>query len=274
MIICIFTGLLTPIGDTPYTYLYKTMMGNTTQNINEHLPMTLTDNIEAMCMLVLFLSILIFTKTKIRLSDLFFICGLCYLMLLTRRQITMFAIVGTIILTRLILNMLKEYNINTRKWVDNVTKLIPATFIIVLVCYISYNLYKPKMNDKFVSKSSYPVEACDFILANIDIGKAKFYNEYNYGSYMLYRGIPVFIDSRADVYDSQFNGLEDDIFSDFIDVSSIAQYYEDVFEKYGVTHVITYKNSKMNMIIKKSHDQNYEKLYEDDHFTIWQRLNA
>ena len=274
MIICIFTGLLTPIGDTPYTYLYKTVMGNTTQSINEHLPMTLTDNIEAMCMLILFLSILIFTKTKINLSDLFFICGLCYLMLLTRRQITMFTIVGTIILTRLILNMLKEYNINTRKWVDNVTKLIPAIFIIVLVCYISYNLYKPKMNDEFVSKSSYPVEACDFILANIDIGKAKFYNEYNYGSYMLYRGIPVFIDSRADVYDPQFNGLEDDIFGDFIDVSSIAQYYEDVFEKYGVTHVITYKNSKMNMIIKKSHDQNYEKLYEDDHFTIWKRLNA
>ena len=91
---------------------------------------------------------------------------------------------------------------------------------------------------------------------------------------VLYRGIPVFIDSRADVYDPQFNGLEDDIFGDFIDVSSIAQYYEDVFEKYGVTHVITYKNSKMNMIIKKSHDQNYEKLYEDDHFTIWKRLNA
>ena len=195
-------------------------------------------------------------------------------MLLTRRQITMFTIVGTIILTRLILNMLKEYKIDTSKWIDNVTKLIPAIFIIVLVCYISYNLYKPKMNDEFVSKSSYPVEACDFILANIDIGKAKFYNEYNYGSYMLYRGIPVFIDSRADVYDPQFNGLEDDIFGDFIDVSSIAQYYEDVFEKYGVTHVITYKNSKMNMIIKKSHDQNYEKLYEDDHFTIWKRLNA
>ena len=55
---------------------------------------------------------------------------------------------------------------------------------------------------------------------------------------------------------------------------TVNAYYEDVFEKYGVTHVITYKNSKMNMIIKKSHDQNYEKLYEDDHFTIWQRLNA
>ena len=36
MIICVLTGLLTPLGDTPYTYLYKTMQGNTTQNINEH----------------------------------------------------------------------------------------------------------------------------------------------------------------------------------------------------------------------------------------------
>ena len=72
MIICVFTGLLTPIGDTPYTYLYKTMIGNTTQSINEHLPMTLVENVEAMCMIIFFLAILTFTKTKIRLSDLFF----------------------------------------------------------------------------------------------------------------------------------------------------------------------------------------------------------
>ena len=37
--------------------------------------------------------------------------------------------------------------------------------------------------------SSYPVQACDYILNNIDLGKARFYNEYNYGSYMLFRGI-------------------------------------------------------------------------------------
>ena len=64
MIICALTGLLTPIGNTPYTYLYKTMQGNTTQNISEHLPMTLTDNTEIICTLIVFLAILIFTKTK------------------------------------------------------------------------------------------------------------------------------------------------------------------------------------------------------------------
>ena len=274
MIICLFTGLLTPIGDTPYTYLYKTVKGNTTQSINEHLPMTLVENVEAMCMIVIFLAILTFTKTKIRLSDLFFIGGLCYLMLMTRRQITMFAIVGTVILTRMLISMFKEYHVQTEKFLTVLIKPLVSVFIIVLVGTISYKIIKPKLNDEYISKSSYPIEACDFILENVDLGKARFYNEYNYGSYMLFRGIPVFIDSRADVYDPQFNGLKDDIFSDFINTSAISTFYEDIFEKYNITHVITNKTSKMNMIIKKTNDENYKQIYEDDFFTVYERLNV
>lgn len=71
MIICLFAGLITPLGTTPYTYLVKTMQGNTTQNISEHLPLTLINNVNFMCVLIVFLAILIFTDTKIRLCDLF-----------------------------------------------------------------------------------------------------------------------------------------------------------------------------------------------------------
>ncbi len=272
MIICALTGLLTPIGDTPYTYLYKSVKGNTMQSINEHLPMTLVENTEALCMIILFLSVITFTKIKIRLKDLLFLGGLCYLMLATRRQITMFTIIGAIILTRLVIEMFKEYKINANQLVQYATKLIPAVFIIVLVIFLSYQIAKPRQRNQYVNASSYPVEACDFILENIDIGTARFYNEYNYGSYMLFRGIPVFIDSRADVYDPQFNGLKDDIFSDFINVSSISKYYEEVFEKYDITHVITFKTSKMNMIIRESGDKRYKKLYEDYDFIIYERI--
>ena len=89
MIICLFMGLLTPLGTTPYTYLVKTIEGNTTQNINEHLPMTIVKDTNVMCTLIIFLEILIFTKVKIRLSDLFMLGGLCYLMFATKRQVTM-----------------------------------------------------------------------------------------------------------------------------------------------------------------------------------------
>ena len=276
MIICLFTGLLTPIGTTPYTYLVKTMQGNTTQNINEHLPMTLGNETAVLCTLVLFLAVLIFTDTKIRLCDLFMIVGLGYLMLISRRQLSMFAIIGSLVLNKLVYEMIQRYqkddiigNIE-RVFVSRTGMFLVASIVILL----SYHFAKPKFNDKFIDERSYPVAACDYILENINLEDAKFYNEYNYGSYLLFRGIPVFIDSRADLYAPEFSGKEDDIFMDFINTSNIGVFYEETFEKYGITHVITYKNSKMNMIIVKTQDENYKELYADDYFVIYERINS
>ena len=275
MVVCVFTGLLTPLGSTPYTYLYKTLQGNTTQNINEHLPMTLAEESEACCCLILFLAPLIFTKVKIRLSDLFMIGGLCFLMLLSRRQLTMFVIVGTVILNRLITQLIIIYNDekHIKKIEEKLTSIIGILIVSILTLLLTYYFAKDKVDDKYIDESSYPVQACDYILQNIDLGKARFYNEYNYGSYMLFRGIPVFIDSRADLYAPEFSGKSDDIFMDFIETSGIAKFYEDIFEKYDITHVITYENSKMNMIIERTKDSNYKQLYKDDYFVVYERLS-
>ena len=278
MVICIFTGLLTPLGNTPYTYLQKTMQGNTTQNINEHLPMTLANDTEVVCTLVILLAILIFTKTKIRLCDLFMIGGLGYLMLMTKRQVTMFALMGSFILNRLILELVqaetkKDLKELTTKFNNLVT--VPVMVVVTAVMLgLSYHMAEDKFDDQYIDESAYPVQACDYILENIDLGKAKFYNEYNYGSYMIFRGIPVFIDSRADLYAPEFSGKDEDIFMDFINTSNIGTFYEDTFEKYGITHVICYKNSKMNMIITKTHDSKFKELYSDKYFVVYERQTA
>ena len=272
-VICIFTGLLTPIGDTPYTYLYKTMEGNTTQNINEHLPMTLADETEVICVLVLFLAIMIFTKVKVRLCDLFMLAGLCYLMLATRRQVTMFVLLCSIILNRMLVELTKIYTKDTiEQAVKELTNVVTIILISLAMIGFSYYKAKDKFNDTYIDESAYPVQACDYIIENIDLGKARFYNEYNYGSYMLFRGIPVFIDSRADLYAPEFNGKKDDIFMDFINTSNIGTFYEETFEKYDITHVITYKNSKMNMIITETNDPKYKELYSDRYFVVYERL--
>ena len=272
-IICLFTGLLTPIGDTPYTYLFKTMQGNTTQNINEHLPMTLSSETEVICTLILFLAIMIFTKTKIRLCDLFMLGGLCYLMLMSRRQITMFALICSPILNRMLVELAKIYTKeNIEQVVEKLTKVFAIIVISVIMLGLSYYEGKDKLDDTYIDETAYPVQACDYILENIDLKTARFYNEYNYGSYMIFRGIPVFIDSRADLYSPEFNNTIDDIFMDFINTSNIGTFYEDTFEKYNITHVITYKNSKINMIITDTKDPKYKELYSDKYFVIYERL--
>ena len=274
MLICGLTGFLTPLGTTPFTYLYKTMQGNTVQNINEHLPLTLIKNIPIMCTIVIFIAILTFTKVKIRLSDLFMIGGLTYLMFSSKRQSTMFVLIGSIILNKMIWESIKIYELNQIKGFFK--EVIKSTAILgFLIFIVSYSVIKiqDKKDDEYVNKKSYPVEAASWILENLDINNIKLFNEYNYGSYLLFRGIPVFIDSRADLYAPEFNGLDNDIFMDFINTSNIGKYYGSTFEKYGITHVILYKNSKVSMLIDKADSEKYNKIYSDDNFVIYEVMN-
>lgn len=271
MIICLFTGLLTPLGATPYTYLIKTMQGTTTQNISEHLPLTLVQNIEFMCALIIFIVILTFTDTKIRLSDLFMLGGLVFLTFSTRRQFSIFTLVCTIILNKLVCSMLNKYDPEgCKKLIKRMTGIVGMIITINLVLIISITNYKKKMNDSFVDESTYPVMAADYILNNIDIENMRLYNEYNYGSYLLFRGIPVFIDSRADLYSPEFN--EDvNVFNDYLDLSGLnIDNVEEVLDKYGITHLIMYKDAKLRRFIEQDKER-YEELYEDDHFCIYER---
>ena len=273
MLICVLTGFLTPLGTTPYTYLYNTMKGNTTSNINEHLPMTLAKDIPILCSIVLTISILVFTKTKIRISDLFMLGGLCYLMLSTKRQASMFVLIGSTILNRLISNAIEIYGYGK---IEDFSKKLINVFTIALItaitCYYSYKFIDKKKNNIYVSEDIYPVKAADWILENLDINNIKLFNEYNYGSYLLYRGIPVFIDSRADLYSPEFNQKGDDIFMNFIYTSSIGKYYGTTFKDYDITHVLLYKNSKISMLIDNADQEKYNKIYSDENFIIYEIL--
>ena len=274
MIICAFTGLLTPLGDTPYTYLVKTMQGNTTKSISEHQPLTLYNDKATMIVLVLVLATLIFTDVKIKLSDLFMIAGLIFLGFMSRRQVSLLVLIGVFIFAKWLEYLVNKYDkegsIKFMKLVNTIVGKVITIALVVLICFV---FIKPKINDKFIDERKYPVAAADWMLENLDVKNIKLYNEYNYGSYLLFRGIPVFIDSRADLYAPEFNKKDGeegrDIFSDYINISSIGTYYETKFEKYGITHVIVVNNAKLNMFL--SRDENYKQLYKDDNFVIYER---
>lgn len=271
MIICLFTGFLTPLGTTPYTYLIKTMQGSTTHNISEHLPLTLVNNLEFMCTLVLFIAILTFTDTKIRLSDLFMLGGLVLLTFYTRRQFSMFTLICVIILNRLINALLDKYDPEgCKKAIKKMTTITGMIVTICLVLTISVIQYKPKMNDHFIDEKSYPVEAATYILENLDINNIKLYNEYNYGSYLIFRGIPVFIDSRADLYAPEFNpGVE--VFNDYMNLSGMnIDNVEEKLDEYGITHMLMYKKSKLRRFVEQNTEK-YNLLYEDDNFCLFER---
>ena len=149
---------------------------------------------------------------------------------------------------------------------------------------ISIQDLKPKVNEQYYYESDYPIRAAAWIKENLDLKNIKLFNEYNYGSYLIYEGIPVMIDSRCDLYTPQYNtktGRAKDGQDIFMDVQNIAtgkDNYKETFEKYGITHVITYSDSNVSQKLKT--DNNYKKLYplteeekEDKRFVIYERLD-
>ena len=271
MIICVFTGLLTPLGDTPYTYLVKTMQGNTTHNISEHLPLTLINNLDFMCVLMIFFAILIFTDTKIRLCDLFMLAGLLLLSFYTRRQVSMFVLVGSFILNRLICSMFDKYDPEgCKNIIKAICRPLPMISTISIVLILCVSMYKPKIGNKYIDEKSYPVDAATYILENLDVQNIKIYNEYNYGSYLLFRNIPVFLDSRADLYTPEFNEGTT-VFDDYLSLSGVySDNIEETLDKYEITHLVMYKNAKLRTFIKQDNEK-YNLLYEDDNFCIYER---
>ena len=146
--------------------------------------------------------------------------------------------------------------------------------IIGSVTLIGNDLYQDKKDEKYLDDFSYPVEATKFLYQymeenEIDIKDLHLYNEYNYGSYLLLQGIPVFIDSRCDLYTPEFNHRED-IFSDALNVPGLNSNYQGIFEKYGVSFVMLYSRDDVNT--KLSQDSRYEEIYNDRLFTIYHRL--
>jgi len=285
MLICACMGVLTPTGlTTPYTYLYKTLTGNTMEVINEHLPLDLNSNKEFIAFFVIFVIILTFVDVKIDAKHIFYYIGILYLALGARRQVSMFVIICTPILAKIIGEVFDKYSPELQnKVIGIVTNFYGKVLLATVVIIVSIQNIKPKLNEKYYYEHDYPIKAATWIKENLDYKNIRLFNEYNYGSYLLYQGIPVMIDSRCDLYTPQYNtktGKAEDGQDIFMEVQNIATGVDDyrtTFEKYDITHVITYSDSNLSKKIKSNKD--YKKIYpltdeekEDDRFVIYEKV--
>ena len=258
MFLSIIPGFLTPIKDTPFTYLIYTMMGNSQSFIQEHLP----PDIPKLIILIAFSIIIIILSiiNKIKAHQLFFVLGLSFMAFSSDRHIALYTIFIFPILANLFNKIFLKINIDidnyTLKYLLSNIGIIIITIILLILTglFIYFN-----KDEKYYSEKDYPIQATNFILNNLDYKNIKLLNEYNYGSFLLFYDIPVFIDSRADLYTKEFNHKQD-IFQDYMDKD-----YNYIIKKYNITHIISQKDSNLYSFIK---NHNYNIIYEDKYFIV------
>ena len=270
MLVSIFTGFITPIGDIPFTYLIKQMQNDIVSSfIQEMQPIIPVADKNFIGLIIIYISIIGFTDTKIKLSDGLFISGFIIMTLFSSRSIYYLIWVCAIPLARIINTFIAKWG---NQELDSIKKILQKpkiqTILIIFMCLLSISSYL-KLNGRtqYIDKKSYPIQATEYILKNIDINNMRIYNGYNYGSYLEMKGIPVFIDSRADIYCKEFNNTT--ILEDEKDLHTGAKNYTEIFNKYNITHVLVPENSLIDVYIYE--DNNYRKIYSDEYFVLYEK---
>lgn len=268
-IISFFLGIFSP-SKVCYTYVFKIMGGSSQLYIDEHLPLVIYKEPGFCLFFLLFVFIMIISRLKINISDLCMILGISFMAISSSRHLIFFYTVALLFILKFCNKFMDSIG---DKSFDILIKYICSkyVYVILLLFILIFSIYKfvDNKNESFVPKDKYPVEAVKYIKSNLDYKNIKLFNSYNYGSYLLFNDIPVFIDSRSDLYMKQFNlNLKYDIFNDYI---NIIYNYEDKFDYYDIEYVLEYKNSELSLILYK--DSNYQVIYNDKNFVLFRKNN-
>lgn len=262
-IISLFIGLLTPIGLTPYTYFIKILLGDTMEYIEEHKALILVENAFVWGYMLILLVPLVFTKVKIKLSDICMIFGLLLMSFMSVRHVAFLSIIGIFYLCRLICNIGK---IKSNNVMDFDLPIFGSVIVFITVMITSGIVYNINSKQYYIDENIYPVKMVDYIYDNMDVDKIKLYNDYDFGSYLIYRNLKVYIDSRSDLYTKPFNKK----FDVFDECMNITTNYGRVFNKYDITHILIYKDTELNQILSAS--SNYKLVHKEGRFALYEYL--
>ena len=254
-----------PFGTEQITYCLKTL-SNTFINtyIAEFQPLTLTSFVGERFYIYISVIIisLIYTKKKIKLDYSLLLLGTTFMALLTLRHSSLF-----VIFTIPMLSHVEELLLNIR---DRIYKgVIPKgkivlkylAIIIFLITCICFSTYYYLTNNRFeyLPKSEYPIESVKYIKENIG-NNSKLFNEYTYGSLLMFNDIKVFIDSRCDLYTKEYT-KDCDVANDYINIIRCTGNYEELLNKYNIEYLLISKTSSLAKNI--FNNSKYQKLFED-----------
>ena len=269
-ILCLVLGsFISPIGTYTYTYMFKVIGGISSTFISELQQTDIISSIGMILGLIVIDILMLATKSKMKLSDILLFFGLYFMAILARRNQAFLYLIGTIPVVRLITNFFETYD--TENILEKVNNFFSKNWVlgcttIVIVIGLSSNMVT-RIREKYVNEKKYPVEAVNFIKENLDYINLRIYNSFNYGSYLELSGIPAFVDSRSEIFTEEFNNVT--ILKDWLETSRGNVNYNDTFAKYEIDYAIVEDKEIINTYI--SVDENYEKVFDDETFSIYMK---
>ena len=147
-------------------------------------------------------------------------------------------------------------------------KLIISNLIIIVVSIsLSIIFIRPIDNNHLENPS-------DYLDKNNKIDNPKVYTNFWSGSYLEYRGYNCYIDPRAEVY-LKANNKKFDVITEYYNLQYTTYDYIGFLMKYDFDYlVLEKKKDSIYYYLQYYPIEEYEKIYEDNYYEIWQKKDV
>lgn len=249
IILCVIGISINVHGFRMLIYPFSNMLDSTMLlNISEWQSTTLSEvsHYPYFILLLFILFVFIFSKKKIRFLDfvLFLVC-----VFLGLKSIRFW------FYTYIIMSFVVFDYISSRKN-DNGTEtciIVLSIFLVLLFFTNKNNILKPRY---FCYLDNKDITFIKSLKMNNN------FNMYDYGGDLIYNGIPVFIDGRADLY-TKYN------YKDYISISTLKNDYVKLINKYDFDYFLVSKSYPINTYLKYNDD--YRLIYNNKELYIYEK---
>lgn len=206
-------------------------------------------------------------RVQIHWSRLALLLVVMHLSLVHTRHLTLLAIVGSVIMARPIQNALSRFPPTQTNAIDRLMHRLnhPARYLFAIPLFALVLWGSAYLFARDAKPPSYnlPIAAIDFLRANPQSGKL--FNSYGYGGALIFSGIPVYVDGRADVYGDTF------IKQVFEAVSGRPGKLQDLLDRNNISWTFLEASSPASQILDLL--PGWEKLYRDEDVAIHRKLH-
>jgi hypothetical protein len=207
------------------------------------------------------------SKKRLDWTDFVLSAGTAFMALLAGRNISVFAVVATPVLTEHLDAVLTE-----RGWqIRPVRRITPRmarlnALLVGVVLLGAAAKVLVVLDNKTVLQAQedlLPVKAADYIRSAHPAGPM--FNSYNWGGYLMFAlpDYPVFVDGRTDLYGDKF------LTDDYLKPATGDPSWREVFQRYGVNLVVVEKDSGLARALRN--EPGWKLDYEDKMAVIFTR---
>ena len=211
---------------------------------------------------------MIFSKKRPSWSDLLMFGGTAAAGLMSARNIPLFAIVAAPITARYLLNSLGGTAVYpllsgtaTEQTSTRLMRILNWGLLLTAVLTSFIWIDRRIAENETAIVEQYPSAAVAY-LQESGLAEQRGYNQYVWGGYLIWHGIPVFVDGRADVYGDEFLDY-------YVQTSQLSDTWREPLDDFDVQYVLTVPDSNLAVLLEA--DTGWQQSYSDDVAQIYVR---